>query len=320
MEIISRLPHDLNTKYYACLTYSKGNMPVNHIIRKYHISKASLMRWMNRFDGSKESLLNHSHRPLSPHPNSHSSFEINKISNMIRRNPDIGLNELYSKLRTSIGYARHYASLYRLLKRIGFYDVIQEKHKPYVPKPYQTPTNLGEKWQMDVKFIPKACKANLNDENRYYQYTVIDEASRERFIYPYMEHSSYSTVDFVKRAIAFFGYVPQIIQTDNGFEFTHFKPTSMQHPFDVFCESLGIQHKLIRPRTPRHNGKVERSHRNDQSRFYNYVKFYSYQDLIKQMKAYLYRSNRICMSTLKWLTPIEKRQQLISLNLVASIA
>ncbi len=94
----------------------------------------------------------------------------------------------------------------------------------------------------------------------------------------------------------------------------------MQHPFDVFCESLGIQHKLIRPRTPRHNGKVERSHRNDQSRFYNSVKFYSYPDLIKQMKAYLYRSNRICMSTLKWLTPIEKRQQLISLNLVASIA
>ncbi len=28
-------------------------------------------------------------------------------------------------------------------------------------------------------------------------------------------------------------------------------------------EELGIRHKLIKPRTPRHNGKVERSHRKD---------------------------------------------------------
>ncbi len=320
MKIITRFPHDLNTKYYACLTYSAGNMPVNHILRKYHVSKASLMRWMKRFDGSKDSLLNRSHRPLSPHPATHTTFEINKIRHLIRRNPTIGLNELYSKLRVSIGYHRHYASLYRLLKRLGFYEVVKEKHKHYVPKPYQTPMNLGEKWQIDVKYIPQACKANKKDDNHYFQYTVIDEASRERFIYPYMEQSSYSTVDFVKRAIAFFGYIPRMIQSDNGFEFTHFQPTSRQHLFDTFCESNGIQHKLIRPRTPRHNGKVERSHRNDQSRFYNYLKFYSYQDLIKQMKTYLYRSNRICMSTLNWLTPIEKRHQLLSLNLIAFIA
>ncbi|EDP27182.1 hypothetical protein COPEUT_00703 [Coprococcus eutactus ATCC 27759] len=31
-------------------------------------------------------------------------------------------------------------------------------------------------------------------------------------------------------------------------------------------------HKLIRPRTPRHNSKVERRHRKDQERFYNQVK------------------------------------------------
>jgi transposase InsO family protein len=85
---------------------------------------------------------------------------------------------------------------------------------------------------------------------------MIDEASRERFIYPYLEQSSYSTVDFVKRAIAYFGYKPKIIQSDNGFEFTHNKETKMIHPFDILCENLGITHKLIRPRTPRHNGKV----------------------------------------------------------------
>ncbi len=58
---------------------------------------------------------------------------------------------------------------------------------------------------------------------RFYQYTVIDEASRERFIYPFKEQSSYSTIQFMNMAIQHFVYQPKIIQTDNGVEFTHFK-------------------------------------------------------------------------------------------------
>lgn len=82
----------------------------------------------------------------------------------------------------------------------------------------------------------------------------------------------------------------------------------MVHPFDVKCIELNIEHKLIRPRTPRHNGKVERSHRNDNERFYRYLKFYSYDDLLIQMKRYLYRSNRILSSVINWRSPIEQRK------------
>ena len=88
------------------------------------------------------------------------------------------------------------------------------------------------------------------------------------------------------------------------------------HPLDALCMSLNIEHKLIRPRTPRHNGKVERSHRNDQNRFYNYLKFYSYDDLKMQMKAYLNRSNNIPMQVLGWLTPIEQRIKINKAKLV----
>ena len=143
---------------------------------------------------------------------------------------------------------------------------------------------------------------------------MIDEASRERFIYPYKEQSSYSTIDFVKRAIVYFGYKPEIIQTDNGQEFTYTMKTDKIHPLDNLLNDLNISHKLIKPRTPRHNGKVERSHRNDQQRFYSYLKFYSYDDLQKQMKTYLKRSNNIPMQVLNWLTPLEMRQQIIEKN------
>lgn len=317
MEIISRLPHDLKTKFFACQTYSSGFSSVRFIVRKYHVSKSSLMRWMSMFDGSERSLAAKSHRPLSPHPMAHTDEEIAKIRNLVRRNPHAGLNELYSKLRVQIGYSRHYASLYRLLRRLGFYDIPKEARKKYEPKPYDTPKLLGQKAQMDVKCVPRGCFSGDDPDARYYQYTLIDEASRERFIFPYREQSSYSTVDFVRRAIAFFGYVPKTIQTDNGFEFTHSRDTDVVHPFDTLCDELGIAHQLIKPRTPRHNGKVERSHRNDQKRFYSWLKFFDYDDLIKQMKAYLKRSNSICMSTLGWLTPAEKRAQLISEGMVS---
>lgn len=89
---------------------------------------------------------------------------------------------------------------------------------------YDTPTQLNVKWRMDVKYVTTACYSG-NDDEKFYQYTMIEEASRKRFIYPYKEQNGYSTVDFVKRAITFFGYVPKIIQTDKV------------HIFDQFCDN-----------------------------------------------------------------------------------
>lgn len=301
------IPHELNTKYYAIKLYRNG-YSISFVCRRYKISKSSLMRWNRKFDGSRESLIDKSHRPLTPHPNSHTDLEIKWIKDLIRRNPHISMSELYGKLRTERGYSRTAPSLFRVLRKLGFY-IDKEKHTKYIPKKYDTPSDIGIKWQMDVKYIPKNCYSGTIPD-KFYQYTIIDEASRERFIYPYKEQTSYSTIDFVKRAIVYFGYQPKIIQTDNGSEFTYIKKTSKIHPLDILLNELNITHQLIRPRTPRHNGKVERSHRNDQNRFYNYLKFYSYDDLKYQMKNYLYRSNNIPMQVLGWLSPIEKRNKI----------
>ncbi len=299
------IPHELNTKFYAVNLYRHG-YPVSFVCRRYKISKSSLMRWNKKFDGSKESLIDKSHRPLTPHPNAHTELELKWIKDLIRRNPHISMSELYGKLRTERGYSRTAPSLFRVLRKLGFY-VEKEKHEKYTPKKYDTPTDIGIKWQMDVKYVPTECYSGTTPD-KFYQYTVIDEASRERFIYPYKD--TYSTIDFVKRAIVYFGYKPKIIQTDNGQEFTYTMKTDKIHPLDILCSSLDIHHQLIRPRTPRHNGKVERSHRNDQNRFYNYLKFYSYEDLKIQMKAYLNRSNNIPMQVLGWLTPIQQRNKI----------
>ncbi|MCI8601470.1 MAG: transposase family protein [Oscillospiraceae bacterium] len=98
------------------------------------------------------------------------------------------------------------------------------------------------------------------------------------------------------------------VQTDNGSEFTNRFTTTRDKPtlFEQTAAQLNIRHKLIRPYTPRHNGKVERSHREGQRRFYETHSFYSLDDFKKQLSAYLYRSNSRPMRPLSWLSPLEK--------------
>lgn len=302
-------PHEITTKTHSVEAY-RQTKDIPYVCRKYKISKASLMRWNKEYDGTKESLIPKSHKPHTQHPNAHTEQELQWIRDYHRRNPNISICELYGKLREYKAYSRNPGSLYRVFIRLGYRKtVVSTKKISKHNKHYDTPCEIGVKWQMDVKYIPKACYAGKG-ENSFYQYSMLDEATRERFIYPYLEQSGFSTVDFVKRAIIYFGYAPAIIQTDNGAEFTNFRKTNRIHAFDKLCAELHIVHKLLRPRTPWHNGKVERSHRNDQERFYNYLSFYSYDDLLIQMKRYLRRSNNIPMAVLGWKSPVQKRHEL----------
>ena len=126
------IPHELNTKYYATKLYRNG-YPISFVCRRYKISKSSLMRWNRKFDGTKESLMDKSHKPLTPHPNAHTELEIKWIKNFIRRNPHISMSELYGKLRTERGYSRTAPSLFRVLRKLNFY-VSKEEQKNIHPK------------------------------------------------------------------------------------------------------------------------------------------------------------------------------------------
>ena len=308
------LPHELKTRIHAVETYRNGNS-IEYVCRKYHISRFSLWRWNKKYDGTPESLMDKSHRPKNRHPNAHTDLEIKWIKDLIKRNPHITLCELWIKLKRNKGYTRHIVSLYRLLRRIGFYNQILINGTSKRPvKHYDTPKELRKKWRIDVKYVPNECKAScLPEDKRFYQYTCIDEASRERFLYWYDEHTPANTVDFIKRCIEYYKYKPLEIQTDNGTEFTYNQERiKALHPMDKFCLNNDIYHHKIRPRTPRHNGKVERSHRNDNERFYSFLSFYSLEDLIYQGTQYLKRSNNIPMQVLNFLSPIEMRNKLLN--------
>ena len=103
-----------------------------------------------------------------------------------------------------------------------------------------------------------------------------------------------------------FPFKIQTIQTDNGIEFT-FKYISdeAECPFDTELKLRRISHKLIPPRTPWQNGKVERSHRNDQRYFYDWETFRNVDELNRKLAEHLRWSNNKPMRTLGDKSPAE---------------
>ena len=216
--------------------------------------------------------------------------------------------ELWARMRKR-GYERCVESLWRVLRREG----LIEKEKPkkrYHPKPYEQMQYPGQRIQIDVKVVPRACIAN--PEPKLYQYTAMDEYSRYRILGAYPEQSTYSSADFLQKLVTGFarkGIKVECVQTDNGFEFTNRFSSSqreLQTLFERTASALTIRHKLIRPYTPRHNGKVERSHREDQKRFYDTHSFYSLADFGGQLTAHQRHSNARPVRPLQWLSPAEK--------------
>jgi len=148
----------------------------------------------------------------------------------------------------------------------------------------------GELLEIDVKYVPGSIAGR-----RYYQYTAIDTASRWRYLQTYDEFTSYHSVCFLKEVIRNFPHKIQAVKTDNGQIFTNYylgatkrsdQTVKTIHALDLFCREKNIIHYLIDPGKPAQNGTVERSHREDQEKFYEQHIFKSAFDLQKKLKVW----------------------------------
>lgn len=282
---------------------------------KFKMHRKTIYRWREKYDGTAQSLKNKSRRPHS-HPNQHTKEEIKLIKNYKNKNKGTGLVVLWIKLR-KVGYRRSITSLYRVMQRIGIYNKAPSKKKEYEPKAYEEMRYPGERVQVDVKYVPakSLTKEVKEKDGRYYQYTAIDEYTRKRVLWASKEQSTSASTEFIKVIMRKFPFKIECIQTDNGFEFTNrlnWQGTKKKTMFENKLEELGIKHKLIKPKTPRHNGKVERSHRKDQERFYYNKVFCSFEDFKNRLKYWEKEYNNFPMKPLNWLSPNEKYLEYIN--------
>ena len=268
---------------------------------RYRVCRKAIYDWKKRYDGRWQSLIDRSHRPHS-HPRQQTAEEYAMIERYYRRTKDKIM--LWDKLREN-GYTRCYNSLLRAIKRLKLEET-PEKRKGYKPKPYQRAEYPGQKVQIDVKFVPAYCVAN---GQKYYQYTAVDECTRYCFREMYDEHSTYSSLDFLKKLIVKFPFPIREVQTDNGTEWTNVllvKKATHKTLFEEYLEECGIKYHRIQVATPRHNGKVERQHRLDEQRFYSKMRMFSLEDGRKQLAKYNRISNNISKSCLKYRSPNQK--------------
>ena len=208
---------------------------------------------------------------------------------------------LWDSLRKS-GYKRSYTSLVRVVNKWIKPQI--KKKQARKPQPYVRAEYPGQKVQIDVKFVPAYCVTN---GCKYYQYTAVDECSRWTFREMYDDHSTYSSVDFLKKLIQSCPFPIREIQTDNGTEWTRALVSNDGKPslFERALMKCNIKYHRIRVATPRHNGKVERQHRTDENRFYKKMKMYNLDDGKAQLAKYNKKSNNIPKICLDFLTPNE---------------
>ena len=300
-------------KKQAIVKYAKRNGK-SQASRIYGVSLSSVKRWCKKYDGTWQSMLEKSHRPHS-HPKRHTPKEEKQIKNSFKKYyARYGWGGVYDDLLRK-GYTRSLSGMIYAAKRLGLKEQKQPKKKSRVHRRYPELLEPGEKVQIDVKEVPYNCLRGkaLRDEKHLYQWTAIDECTRMRFVYGFEEHTPENSVRFLAMVIKAFPFKIKTIQTDNGTEFTYkFISDDKVCPFDKALMKLGIKQKLIPPRTPWHNGKVERSHRNDQRYFYDWETFKSLEELNEKLAKHLIWSNNKTMRTLGRKSPVQLLKEKLS--------
>ena len=276
-----------------------GNM--SQAARRYHTSRQQVSLWLKRYDGTIESLFPKSRRPHA-HPNQHTTKELELLKRVSSRYRHEGLAEVYVQARKR-GYKRSYGSMVRNLKK----HEIKPPKRAYKVRSKWVPdvvTQLGEKVQIDIKYVPKECLCFDTKGISYYQITAIDEFSRKRVLKIVDGKHVNHTAAFLLELENALGFKVQTVQTDNGSEFTNAGDGSKKSLFEKTLEELDINYKKTRPYSPWQNGKVERSHRVDGERFYS-REFTSLKHLEEAISRYMVRYNNIAQKVLGFKSPNE---------------
>ncbi len=150
------------------------------------------------------------------------------------------------------------SGVWRILKRLDMNRLpASQRHKPHKErwKRYER-QQPGHRVQIDVKFIAPL----PGSRRKHYQFTAIDDCTRLRVLRLYDRLNQATAIQFLDYVLERLPFRVEVIQTDNGAAF--------QSAFHFHVLDRGIAHSCIRARTPRLNGKVERSHRIDAEEFY----------------------------------------------------
>jgi transposase InsO family protein len=268
-------------------------------------SERSLKRWKKAYEmHGMEGLIPKSTEPKTQPTETPIGIKEEVI--MLRKQTKLCALKLHWKLKKQ-GLVVPPRTIGKILKDEGLVRKYRVKKTTY--KYFRAERKPGELIEIDVKYVPGTIAGK-----HYYQYTAIDTASRWRYLRVFEEQTTYHSILFLEDVIARFPHPITGVKTDNGSIFTNYyvgtnKRSDLTvktiHALDVFCREHGIVHYLIDPGKPAQNGTVERSHREDQEKFYERNTFRSVGALKKKIRVWNEYYNNLEHCGLNGKTPNE---------------
>lgn len=233
---------------------------VSAACRYYGVSRQFFYRWQRRYaaDGVA-GLRDHSRRPHR-HPKATRQEVVGKIL-YLRTTYHFGPARIMMYLDRYHGVTTTTATIYHILKRHGLNRLPHDQRRrtaKMTTHRYEKAVP-GERLQVDVKFLEPLS----GQKTKRYQYTAIDDCTRLRILRIYEKNNQDTAIAFIDHVLERLPFRVHTVQTDDGSEF--------QARFHWHLQDRGIRHVYIKPRTPRLNGKVERSHRIDGDEFYQFL-------------------------------------------------
>jgi transposase InsO family protein len=272
---MTQAERDINRKLRV-LNYAKVSSNVSKTCRHFGISREIFYRWKRAYESRGEDSLINS-KPCPQNIKLRTPKEIEEKVIYLRKTYHLGPARIKWFLERYHGMKISSSGAYWVLKRNGMSRLPRntklrtvQTHQRYEK---QVP---GHHIQMDVKFLFFTAKDGK--KIRRFQYTAIDDATRVRAMQIYLRHTQENAISFIDHVIDKFPFRINTVRTDNGHEF--------QALFHWHCYDRGIHHVYIRPRTPRLNGKVERSHRTDDLEFYQLLDYTDDVDLNDKLKEW----------------------------------
>lgn len=277
----------------------------NEVMKICPYGKRTLERWLSEYRARGAEAL----EPRSTRPKTNpkeTPIELKEKVIALRKKTKLCAIKLHWKLEKE-GVIIHERTIGKILKSEGLVRKYRVKKTTY--KYLRAVRKPGELVEIDVKYVPGSVAGR-----RYFQYTAIDTASRWRYLAIYSEQTNEHSVAFLKEVMERFPYRINAIKTDNGSIFTNYyvgtnKRSDLTvktiHALDRFCAEHSMIHYLIDPGKPAQNGAVERSHREDQEKFYERHRFSSFGDLKRKILVWNQEYNDLEHCGLNGKTPNE---------------
>lgn len=269
--------------------HETGKMKAAQIAEVFGISEKTFFKWKRRFHLDGEAGL--SNKSTAPHhtPRKTSPDLEALVIEARKREPK---SPLYLAQLPELKGKVSAHGIHRILVRHGF-NRLSTPSKIAAPRyEAQRPWELVH---LDVKYLP----AIEGQKGREYEFTAIDDRTREVFAAIYPSKTTKNAVDFLNKVSRWAVTPIRAVLTDNGKEF-------VSGLFRKACRILEIKHKRTRPYRPQTNGKVERFHRTVDIECYQRRRFTSSQDRKQALADFLvYYNERRMHGALKFRTPRE---------------